>query len=166
MKWLKRIGMALLALIAVFALLVFWLIESESGARFALERVKSALAGKLSYAQSQGTLASPLQLTDVRYRDPAAGIDVRIQSVKVEYALSGLFSKTPHVIGADIEGVEVALTTVPAPAPAAPPPSIETLLTPPLAIQLDRAHIGRVAIAQDGQPLFASDSLDVALNWT
>ena len=166
MKWLKRIAAVLFALIAVFALLVFWLIRSEAGARFALERVKSALADKLSYAQAKGTLVSPLELSDVRYRDPVSGIDVRIQSVKVEYALSGLFSKTLHVIGADIEGVEVALTTVPVPPPATPPPSIETLLTPPLAIQLDRAHIGRVAIAQDGQPLFASDSLDTALNWT
>ena len=166
MKWLKRIAVVFSALIAVIALLMFWLIESESGARFALERAKSTLAGKLSYAQAQGTLASPLQLSDVRYRDPVSGIDVSIQSVKVEYALSGLFSKTLHVIDADIEGVDVALTTVPAAQPSAPPPSLETLLTPPLAIQLDRAHIGRVTIAQDGKPLFAGDSLDAALSWT
>ena len=166
MKWLKRIALAVAVLLLALGAFGFWLLESESGARFALERVKSALADKLSYAQAHGALASPLELTDVHYRDPQAGLDVRIKRVKVEYSLSGLLHKTLRVSALDADGIALALTSVPPPAVQAPPPKLETLLTPPLAIRVEQAHIGTVAVTQDGAPLFACDSLDTALDWT
>src|SRR6185369_17300499 len=113
-------------------LFAWWLLGSESGARFALERAKGALAGKLELALLHGALSGPLELHDVHYRDPAAGIDVSIQSVKVDYEVSRLFSRTLHVAALDVEGVDVALTTVKPTMPPVPPPSLQSLLTPPL----------------------------------
>ena len=165
-RWLKWIGIGLAIVVVAIAAVVTWLLEAESGARFALERVKSALANKLSIEQSHGALASPLTLENVRYRDPASGLDVRIKSVKVEYALSGLFSRTLHVSSLEVSGVDVALITVPTAGPSAPPPSMQTLLTPPLSILLDRASIASIKIVQDNQPVFVADSLDLAAMWT
>jgi translocation and assembly module TamB len=166
MKWLKRLGIAFVALLAIAALFVAWLLESESGARFALERAKAALANKLSIAQSSGTLVSPMELHGLRYRDPAAGIDISIKSMKVDYSLFGLFGKTLHVSSIQVDGVVVSLTTVPPAAVAAPPPSVQSLLTPPLVILLDRAQVGNITIRQDGKPVFFADSLDLAATWT
>ena len=169
MKWLKRIAITLLVLLLLGGLFGWWLLGSESGARFALERAKSTLVDKLSYAQLRGALASPLTLENLRYRDTAAGLDVRIQSIKVEYALSGLLSKTLHIAHLDVDGVEVALTTPPpAPAvtPAPKPPTAQELLTPPLALLLDGARITHISVQQDGKPVFAADSLDLAAQWT
>ncbi len=165
-KWLKRTGLAVAILIVAVGTLAMWLLQAESGARFALERVKAMLSDKLSVERSRGTLTSPLTLEGVRYRDAESGIDVRIKSVKVEYALSGLFSRTLHVSSLDVSGVDIALTTVPATTPQAPPPSLQTLLTPPLSILLDHASVSTINIVQDGQPLFAADSLDLAATWT
>ena len=169
MKWLKRLAVVLLALLGLSGLFAWWLLASESGARFALERAKSFLVDKLSYAQLRGALASPLELHDLHYRDTAAGLDVRIKSIKVEYSLYGLFSKTLHVAHLDVDGVDVALSSVPptpAPTPAVPAPTPQQLLTPPLALLLDDAHVAHIAIVRDGKPVFAADRFDLAAQWT
>lgn len=165
-KWLKRIAIFLAVVLVLAGAFVAWLLESESGARFAITRLKSALADKLLIAQARGALASPLEIDDLRYRDPASGIDVRIKSVKVEYELFGLFSRTLHVANIVVDGVDVALTTVKPASPAAPAPSMQALLTPPLAILLDRARVDHVHITQDGKPMFAADSLELSFTWT
>ena len=166
-KWLKRIGLLLIALCVLLGGIGFWLLRTESGTRFALERAKSALAGKLLVAQATGILVSPLELHGVEYRDDASGIDVKVQSLRVEYEFIGLFHRTLRVVDAQIDGVDVALTTVPPPqTPAAATPSIETLLTPPLDILVDKLRVGKTHVAQDAKPVFASDSLDLAATWT
>ncbi len=163
LKWLGIVVASLLVIVVLFAA---WLLEAESGARFALERVKSALADKLTVAQSHGALVSPLVLEGLHYRDPESGLDVHIKSVKVEYALSGLFSRTLHVANLEVDGVDVALIAVPSPKPPAPAPSLQTLLTPPLSILLDRAAVTGIRIAQDGKPVLAADRFDLGATWT
>lgn len=165
-RWLKRIGIALGALVLLGATFALWLLQTESGAGFALERAKAMLEGKLLIAGARGTLASPLELTDVRYRDSAAGVDVRIHRVKIEYALFGLLSKTMRISNLEIDGVEVSLTTLPPAPQVGPQPSLQTMLTPPLALALDRLHVGGAAIFRDGKPAFAADSLDLCASWT
>ncbi|HEX7914861.1 translocation/assembly module TamB domain-containing protein [Rudaea sp.] len=164
----KWTGIALAAILVLFIALGFWLLATESGARFAVERAKSALAGKLALAQAKGTLTSPLELHDVAYKDPASGLDIKVKTLKLDYEFWGLLRKTVHVRNLDIDGVDVALTTVP-PSPQPPQaatPSIQSLLTPPLDILLDRLHVGTTKIIQDGKPVFASDTLDAAATWT
>ena len=166
-KWLKRTSIVLALLIVLFVGIAFWLLRTESGTRFALERAKSALAGKLLVAEVKGILVSPLELHDVEYRDATSGIDVKIKSVRVEYEFVGLLHRVVHVQNAQIEGVDVSLTTVPATAtPATPRPSLQTLLTPPLDVLIDGLHIGTTQVTQDGKPVFASDSVEAAATWT
>lgn len=167
-KTLKWTAIALAAILVLFIALGFWLLATESGARFAIERAKSSLAGKLALAQAKGTLTSPLELHDLAYQDPASGLDVKVKTLKLDYEFWGLLRKTVHVRSLDIDGVDVALTTVP-PAPQPPQaatPSMQSLLTPPLDILLDRLHVGATKITQNGKPVFASDTLDAAATWT
>jgi translocation and assembly module TamB len=182
-KWLKRIGIAfgILVLLAIgFAL---WVEYTTSGARFALARAQGALGGKLVIADVQGTFAGPLQLSGVRYRDPAAGVDAQVGTVRVQFAISELFGRVLHFENVDIDNVDVALTTVPPPpnppgrSPSAseamdgrerppPPTPLQDLLKPPLTITLDRVRLAHTKISLDKTPLFALDSLDLSANWT
>lgn len=167
-KWLKRIGIAFAVLVAVLVAFATWLLATESGARFALKRVASALDGKLVIAQLRGTLAGHLELRDVAYKDASIGIDARLKSVAIVYDVAPLLHKTLHVRRLDIDGVQVALTTVPSrpPSPTTPAPSMQAMLTPPLDIVLDQLHVGTITLTQDGKVTFASDSLDVAASWS
>jgi len=165
-KWLIRTGIALAGLFVLAVVSAWWLLETEGGARFALERAKAALTGKLDLALVGGAVVSPLELHNVAWRDPQSGIEVKAKTLKIDYAFWGLLRKSLHVRSLAIDGVEIAMTTVRAVSPTAPTPSLTQLLTPPLDIAVDELHIGKTAITHDGRPAFASDSLDAAASWT
>ena len=89
-KWLKRIGLTLAVVVALGVVFSLWLQYTQSGARFALARVQGAMDGKLAIADVGGTLSGPLLLSGVRYRDAKTGVDAKIGTVKVQFALSKL----------------------------------------------------------------------------
>src|SRR5512146_292962 len=165
-KWLKRIGIAVAVLVSLRITFSLWLQYTTSGARFALARVQGAMDGKLAIADVGGTLSGPLLLTGVHYRDPKTGVDAKVGTVKVQFALSKLLGSELQFENIDVDNVDIALTTIPP--PATPPPStpLQQLLTPPLAIVLDRLHLGHTRIALDQTPLFTLDSLELSATWT
>src|SRR4249920_414307 len=165
-KWLKRIGIALVALVALGTAFSLWLQYTQSGARFALARVQGALDGKLAIADVSGTLSGPLFLSGLRYRDPKTGVDAQVAKVKVQFALSQLLGSVLHFENVDIDNVDIALTTIPPPAVPPPPTPLQQLLTPPLSIILDRMQLGHTRIVLDTTPLFALDSLELSASWT
>ena len=61
-----------------------WSLNTQSGARSIARIAVSALGGKLALGTVDGTIAGPLTVTDLRYRDPEAGIDARLQRVHVD----------------------------------------------------------------------------------
>ncbi|HEV2538973.1 MAG TPA: translocation/assembly module TamB domain-containing protein [Frateuria sp.] len=160
MKWLKRLGLALLALLLLLALGLWWLLGSEAGLRFALARAGGFSGGALSVQQAHGRLAGPLTLEGLRYAD-GKGLDVRVASVKLDLRPWSLLGRRLHIDALDVQGVAVAL---PPPSPSAEPAG-PISLKPPLAVQLDRAHVGHIAVRRAGQPVFAADSLDLAGRW-
>jgi translocation and assembly module TamB len=163
LRVLKWIGIAFAALVIVVAALLFWLFDTESGARFAIARAIGAMDGKLAIERSSGTLAGPLTLANVRYADPAAGVDARVGSVVLDIAPLALLAKTVHVVNLDVDRVDVALATVP---PKPEPPSAPFSLEAPIDVVLDRFALKHASITQDGEPVFAADSLDLAGAWT
>jgi translocation and assembly module TamB len=160
MKWLKRIGLVLLLLLLLLALGLWWLLGSQAGLRFALARAGGFTGGALTVQQASGSLAGPLQLHGLRYAD-GKGLDVRIASVRLDLHVWPLLSRTLHVGALNVQGVDVAL---PPPVPS-PESSGRFELNPPLAIQLDQAHVADVTLHQDGRPLFTANSLDLAGHW-
>ncbi|SEJ40742.1 translocation/assembly module TamB domain-containing protein [Frateuria terrea] len=160
MKWLRRIGVALLAVLVLLALGLWWLLDSNAGLRFALARASGFTNGALSVQRASGSLAGPLELENLRYAD-GKGLDVRVARAKLDLRLWPLLGKRLHVDTLDVQGVDVAL---PPPAPSEQRNG-PLSLKPPLAIQLDQAHVGDLVIHQNGQPLFTANSLDLAGRW-
>ena len=161
MKWLKRLAIALLALLLLLMLGLWWLLGSEAGLRFALARASGLTGGALSVRQASGRLAGPLQLQGLHYAD-GHGLDVRVADLRLDAHLWPLLSRRLHVDRLDVRGVAVALPP-PSPEKSAPGP---LSLNPPLAIQLDQARVGDVTVSQQGRPLFKADSIDLAGRWT
>ncbi|MDR2012157.1 MAG: translocation/assembly module TamB domain-containing protein [Rhodanobacter sp.] len=162
LKWMAG---TLLVLVLALAAIAFWLLDSESGVRFVLARAVGATDGKLRVERGSGVLLGPLTLEGVRWQDASAGVDVKVARVVVDVKASELFAKRVHVTQLDIDHVDVALTTLP-PQPADTTPPSPFSLAAPIDIVLDRLALNQAAIAQDGKPVFALDSLAVAGAWT
>ncbi|MEO7916612.1 MAG: pathogenicity protein, partial [Dokdonella sp.] len=163
MKTFKWIGVFLASLILLIVLLLAWLLYTQSGATFALERAVGSMAGKLSYEKATGTLVSPLQLEGVHYTDPVTGVDARVDNAVVKVSLGRLFGGRVQIDEVLVSGVNVALTTV-APQPVEPSDPIN--LKPPINIVIDRLRIDDAKISQDGEPVFAADSFQTGVAWT
>jgi translocation and assembly module TamB len=161
MKWLRRIAIALGAVVLLTAAAGWWLLDSESGLRFVLARVQGFTGGALTVQQASGRVVGPLDLKGLRYRD-GEGLDVNIATAHVAFRFWPLLRQRAHVLDLRADGVNIAL-----PAPTnSDQDSGPISLAPPLNIVLDRAHIGQVKITQAGQPVFESNSLDLAGSWT
>jgi len=162
MKWLKRIGIALFALLLLVAVALWWLLDTGSGLRFVLARAQGATNGALSVQHADGRLIGPLDLTQLRY-DDGQGTVVKLAKVHLDLRFWPLLRERLHVVALDADGIDVAL---PKSAPGNEASSSSFSLKPPIALVIDRAHIGTVNITQDGQPLFASTQLDLSGRWT
>ena len=160
-RWLRWMALSFAVLLLLLLLAVGWLIGTASGLRFALARAEGFTQGALTVHSAQGRLVGPLDLSGVRYAD-GKGLDVKVATAHIDFSVGALWRKRVHVLDLHVDGVDVAL-----------PKSEETTdnqssfsLLPPLDILLDRVHVGAVRITQDGKPLFASNTLDLAGSWT
>jgi translocation and assembly module TamB len=162
MKWFKRIAIAFAALLLLVAAALWWLLGTGSGLRFALARAQAATDGALHVQQAQGRLLGPLDLAGIRY-DDGKGTVATVAKAHLDLRFWPLLAKRLHVLALDVDGVEIAL---PKPSATASPSSGSFSLQPPIELILDRVHVGTVKLTQDGQPLFASNQLDLAGSWT
>jgi translocation and assembly module TamB len=166
-KWLKRVALVLAALLVLLAAALWWLLDSAGGLRFALGQAQRVTDGALTVQHAEGRLIGPLQLSGLRYAD-GSGLDAKVAQANVDLRIWPLLRKRVHVLNLQVEGVDVVL---PRPAPEQPESQSTFSLKPPIDLVLDRVHVGKVRIAQardDGQPqpLFLSDNLDLAGQWT
>ncbi|MEP6882186.1 MAG: pathogenicity protein, partial [Dokdonella sp.] len=159
---LRRIGWILLALLIVVGAALLWIFNTQSGARFVLARVQSALDNKLSVGTIGGTLAGPLQLDDVRYVDAAGGVDARIKHASIDLDVLDLLGRRVSINTLAANDVDIALTTV-APKPETASPFS---LTAPIDILVNQLALERATITQDGKPLLVVDRLDLIGGWT
>ena len=162
MKWLRRFAIAFAVLLLVVAAVLWWLLGTGAGLRFALARAQAAMGDALQVQQAHGRLIGPLDLAGVRY-DDGQGTVVKVAKVHLDLRFWPLLAKRVHVRALEADGIDVALPK-PAADNAESPGSFS--LQPPIDILLDQAHIGAVKVTQDGQPLFASNRLDLAGEWT
>ncbi len=161
-RWLRWIVLAVVLLLALIIAFSTWLLGTSSGLRFAVARAQAATNGALQVQQAQGRLIGPLDLSGVRYRD-GTGLDAQVATIHLDLRVWPLLSKRLHVLDLDIDGVNVAL----APSTPSKENTDSTFsLKPPLDLLLDRVHVGAVKIIQAGQPVFASNRLDLAGSWT
>jgi len=162
-RWLRRIGMAVAVLVVLVGAGLWWLLGRNSGLHFVLDHVTGASNGTIAIQAADGTLAGPLQLTGVTYRDADGGIAARIDHLEADIAVWSLLYGQVRLTTLEAQGIKVDLTT-----PTRPQPESDTAfsLQPPLDVRLDHVHIADVRMVQDGKPAFAADSLDLAGAWT
>ena len=161
-RWLRRLGIALLLTLALLALAAGWLLGTGAGLRFALARVEAASAGALQVRQARGRLIGPLDLAGIRY-DDGKGTVARVATLHLDLRFWPLLTGRVHVIVLDADGVEV---TLPPPAPANGAASGRLSLEPPIGLILDRVRVGTLKVSRAGEPLFASNQLELAGSWT
>ncbi|WP_343162715.1 translocation/assembly module TamB domain-containing protein [Oleiagrimonas sp. C23AA] len=162
-RWPRWLGVGVLAVLALLAAALFWLLGTGSGLRFALGQATRLTDGALSVKQASGSLAGPTELKGLRYRT-ADGLDVRVDHARVDIGIWSLLAEHVHVQRLQAGDIRVAL-------PKAAPPKPEQKSTrfslrAPLNIQIDSAHIGHTEVTQAGQSLFVANSLDLAGKWT
>ncbi len=112
--------------------------------------------------QARGRLLGPLDLAGIRY-DDGKGTVATVAKAHLDLRFWPLLARRLHVLALDVDGVDV---TLPKSAPNDTSRSASFSLQPPIELILDRAHVGTLKVTQDGQPLFASDRLDLAGSWT
>lgn len=159
--WLRWSLLALGGVLVLLLTLVGWLIGTSSGLRFALARAQGFTGGALTVQHAQGRLVGPLDLEGVRYND-GKGVDAKVAKAHLDLRVWPLLRKRAHILDLQVDGVDVALKTT----PPEPPTESSFSLEPPIDLLLDRIHVGTVKITQDGEPVFASNSLDLAGSWT
>ncbi len=163
-KLLKGIGITLAILLVLVGFLSFWLLRTESGLQFVLARAIGATDGKLTIGKSSGSLAGTATIEDLAYRDPAAGLDVHARHTTIAFSPLELLSSRLHLTRLQLDGLDVALTSVPM--PPEQKKSADFSLAAPLDVVLDRLTLTQAKIVSDGQPLFGLDSLDIIGRWT
>jgi translocation and assembly module TamB len=161
-RWLAWAGAVLLALILVLVGGVAWILNTESGTRWAANRAVGFLNGKLALAQVTGTLAGPLTVGGIRWADPEAGVDVRVARVTVDVALRELAAKRVHVQVLDVAGVDVRLSEPTKKDEEKKPFSLQ----PPLDLLLDKLTLKDARVSRDGKDLFVARAAEASASWT
>ena len=160
-RWLRAFGIALLIIVVALTGGISWLLCTGAGLRFALARAEALTHGALQVQQAQGRLIGPLDIGALRYND-GEGTDVNIANAHLDWRIGPLLYKRLHIIDLRVDRVDVALPK----SQESSSSSSGFSLKPPLALVLDRVHVGPVTITQDGKPLFASNQLDLVGRWT
>lgn len=161
-RWWLWIACGFLLLLAMLAGSVAWVINTQSGTRFAVNRAVGFLAGKLQVGQVEGTLAGPLTVSGVRFVNPESGVDVRVARASVDVALRELLSRRVHVLFLDVRGVDVRLSEPTKEKEESKPFSLK----PPIDMVLDRFMLRDARVSRDGRELFVARAAEAAGQWT
>ena len=135
-KGLAWTGIVIAVLIVLVVGMVLWVLNTQSGTRWAAARATAVLGDKLAIGTLDGTIAGPLHLTNLRYRDPSAGIDVGVRELALDVVLNDLWGQLVHVKSLDIGGIDV-LTFEPTEPPPPEEPGKPFSLKPPINIAVD-----------------------------
>ncbi len=159
-KWLMGTFAAIGALMVVLAVLLWWLLYTPSGLRFALDRGVAMMHGQLAYASASGTLAGETSIDGLHYRD-GSGDKLNIRNARLNLRPWALLGHRLHVARARVDGITLDIGSS---KPSNQPGSFS--LKPPLTFVLDDAQLTHIAISQNGKSVFSADSLTLAGTWS
>ncbi len=152
-------------IIGVGLLLGAWLLNSEGGARWILNRATNSLAGQLSYRDVAGNLGDGLVISDVQFA--ADGLEIVIRRTEVVVGIS-LTPVQVNVQRFDADGVTItrsadqsstASTTVAV-------KSILASLKLPLVLNMENVEISDLKLLDvDQETLFQLDRVALAGRW-
>lgn len=154
------VGIGVVAMLAIVVVFAAWVINTNAGARWAAARASGVLGDALQIERIGGTIAGPLTIAGLRYRDPKAGIDVAAETATVDVALRDLWGMTVHVVSADLRGIDVVLSE-----PTEPPEDKPFTLEAPIDIVVDRFTLRDAHVAKDQQTLVQVDTAAFVGQW-
>jgi len=138
-RFALALGALLLAVVAVVAGLIAWLVATPSGLQFALSQARPWLPDGTRIESVEGRLIGPLAVEGLEVRTAAATL--RIERVDFDWSPGALWAAEVHVRALDIDdvGVDIAATEAP-PEPEGGPalPALPEQLALPLAVRIDR----------------------------
>ncbi len=165
---IKRTLLGLVIAIGVILLVVagltLWIFQTSSGTRWALNRASAFTHQALQIAQVSGTFAGPLELHDVRYRDPAGSVDVNATRVLLDLEARELLRATLNVRTLEVSGVDVRLGPPRTDEPQEP--SKPFSLDPPVDLVLQDVRIANVTVQRESTTLVAVDRAQLIGAWT
>jgi translocation and assembly module TamB len=145
----------------VVLVLLTWTVTTQSGARTATRVAVKVMSGKLDVGSVDGSITGPLTISNVRYRDPDAGIDASVQHIAIDLALTDLARALVHVVNADLRGIDVTLRQ-----PAKPPEKKPFSLQPPIDLAIDSLAVDTALIRRDNVPLLEITRALFSGHWT
>ena len=98
------------AVIIVLVIAAAWLTNTAAGARWAYQRATPLIPGTLSVASIDGTLAGPLTIDALHYRDLDAGIELEVERLRVDLGLLALLRQTVVIESGNATGVRLTLS--------------------------------------------------------
>lgn len=101
---------AFLGLLVVAAGALAWLLGTESGLRWAYERLQARLPGSLSVESLAGRLAGPIEVRGLFYRDDETS--ARLEHASIDWSPTALLAGRLRLSDIEVEGLRV---TLPAP---------------------------------------------------
>jgi translocation and assembly module TamB len=163
-KGLAWTGIVIAVLIVSIVGMMLWVLNTQSGTRWAAARASAALGDKLSIETLNGTIAGPLHLTHLRYRDPSAGIDVGVRELTLDLVLNDLWGRLVHVKNLEVSGVDVLTHEPTEPPPEEPGKPFS--LQPPIDIAVDSLVVRDVKVRNPQATLVELTRATFAGRWT
>jgi translocation and assembly module TamB len=163
LKVLRWTALCIVGAVLLAVLAGLWILNSQVGTRWAVGVAERLLDEQLTVAGVEGSLAGPLTLQSIRYRDAISGLDVTVERVHADVALLALLRTTVQVEAAEIQGVNVALGT---PQPDEPQATTPFSLRPPIDIVVKRFVLNDAVVRRAEQELVAVTSAELIGSWT
>ena len=141
MKWLARFGVLVLTAVLGLLLASTWLVGTEAGLRWALERARGAAGGKLAVEGASGVLAGTVRIERLAYE--AEGF--RLETRKLQARAGLLAALGGRIVLDPLEAESLELVSRPDGAAASAPPSL------PYGIALANVALERLELERAGE---------------
>lgn len=147
LKWLRRAAIAVLAIALLAVIGVAFTLSTETGTRWAINRIDAFIPGSIQMGQFDGTLWAGLQIRTLVYSD--SPLEVRASDLTLDISWSSVAAGTLSLNVLNAKSLEyrglVARDATPGP--------FELAMDPlPLSIGVSASRIDRFTMSGDGEP--------------
>lgn len=146
---------AALAVLALIGLGAWFLLATESGARWLFTRAGATMAGSLEVEELDGPIRGPLTARGLVYESD--GFEVRIDRLALDWRLRKLLQKQLDVVSLEAEGVTVLLADRDERDEPQPLPDVHL----PVNIVLRAARVRGIQVMRPGEEPIVIDSIDL-----
>jgi len=147
----------------VLAGVLYWMLDSESGARWLWSRASASVPGSLGAGELHGDLRSGLTLKAFAFENES--ISITSPNVKLQLGL-GLFPVSLSIESLDADQLDIKQLSAPEAAPGDSPEDLLSSLSLPVPVDLNSIRIGRMIYRDEqGATRFESSNLYFSGRW-